>query len=652
MQNQNQNQNQYNPQYQQQQVIDYSDQKIFCQKHQKQEFTQVCYTCQIPLCNNCMKEHSTHQIISPERHIQQISQKCQQMEPTFQAYLNTLGTLNLKQTEEIFERKIQAIHQAKQDFMNLVDEYFEDVLNTYSHLCSKVNNLESAQQTTHKQIDESQFPDFQINKKCLEKIMIDLMNYMTPVYTGEIPSSDIVKPKITQQNYYSNKMEASLPILDDQNGKIIFHNIEKKQNLIQEINMKPLISELPYQPSYIQLPDNTVFFCGGVDKKGKILGKAFICNLSDGSCSVLQDMLVKRCGHSLVYVPSPETNLMPGDEIELQEIEMVQQLQMGVTNYQTQQQNELNRSKSGFIYVIGGRTNNNTKTKLCEKFNIEKKQWVKIRPLQSARSRASTCLVDQRYIYTFYGTNSFQKPNTSIERYDIMTDQWRFIRVQNHLPGFDMTHSGAVQINKNQIMILGGFRESLFFDGEILFNRKIFAFNIKEQTISQYEDTLPNDCIVQGQAFIHQNKVYIQGHQLKKSGKQVIMDLQNAQIYSISKQECQMETIIDLQGKYLKNNQQVMVSQQAPQQISNDIQKSYQQQPYQSNTQFSNGQAQQQFFTKSQKQQAAQMQNLPTQQQYNQQPQFQQLKTSQGYQNTQNFGNYENNNKNFNNQIQ
>ncbi len=50
-------------------------------------------------------------------------------------------------------------------------------------------------------------------------------------------------------------------------------------------------------------------------------------------------MLVKRVGHSCCYVPPIKTG--------------------GV-----------GKSTLGYIYVIGGKTNNNVRTKLCERYNI------------------------------------------------------------------------------------------------------------------------------------------------------------------------------------------------------------------------------------------------------------------------------------------
>lgn len=50
-------------------------------------------------------------------------------------------------------------------------------------------------------------------------------------------------------------------------------------------------------------------------------------------------MLVKRVGHGLCYVPHINTGVKEASEL-------------------------------GYIYAIGGRTDNNVRTKLCERYNL------------------------------------------------------------------------------------------------------------------------------------------------------------------------------------------------------------------------------------------------------------------------------------------
>lgn len=67
-------------------------------------------------------------------------------------------------------------------------------------------------------------------------------------------------------------------------------------------------------------------------------------------------MLVKRVGHTLVYVPPLKFH--PA-------------------------------APQGYVYAIGGRTHNSFRTTLCERYNIETEKWEYIAKLEEARSRAA-----------------------------------------------------------------------------------------------------------------------------------------------------------------------------------------------------------------------------------------------------------------------
>lgn len=97
-------------------------------------------------------------------------------------------------------------------------------------------------------------------------------------------------------------------------------------------------------------------------------------------------MLVKRVGHSLLFVPEISEN---PENIE-------------------------DSDSNGYVYSIGGKTRENTRTKLNERYNTKTKKWEKIASLNFARSRCGTCMVNNT-IYAFYGTDSYGKSVGTIE---------------------------------------------------------------------------------------------------------------------------------------------------------------------------------------------------------------------------------------------
>lgn len=49
--------------------------------------------------------------------------------------------------------------------------------------------------------------------------------------------------------------------------------------------------------------------------------------------------------------------------------------------------------------------------------------------------------------------------------------------VQNYLPGFDVTYGAGLVVNKDQILIFGGMRDSMYFKDHLYFNKKLMLFN-------------------------------------------------------------------------------------------------------------------------------------------------------------------------------
>jgi hypothetical protein len=65
--------------------------------------------------------------------------------------------------------------------------------------------------------------------------------------------------------------------------------------------------------------------------------------------------------------------------------------------------------KSGVIYAIGGLTDDKVKTKLCEKYKMSSNTWENIAMMHYARSRSASLMFNNKFIYTFFGTDSYGK---------------------------------------------------------------------------------------------------------------------------------------------------------------------------------------------------------------------------------------------------
>ena len=84
---------------------------------------------------------------------------------------------------------------------------------------------------------------------------------------------------------------------------------------------------------------------------------------------------------------------------------------------------------------------------------------------------------ESQSIFVFFGTDSNSNTVHTCERYDILSGKWNSVLLQNYLPGFDVTFGAGLVVNKDQILIFGGLRDSMYFPGHLYFNKKLLLFN-------------------------------------------------------------------------------------------------------------------------------------------------------------------------------
>lgn len=124
---------------------------------------------------------------------------------------------------------------------------------------------------------------------------------------------------------------------------------------------------------------------------------------------------------------------------------------------------------NGVIYVIGGFLNGQTFTTKCERYNIQARNW---KPIANLNYNAVACSVagfNQKYLFKFGGLIDGLLINNYIERYDIAHDSWIVIEprfnnneslLRQNMKDFRLTStSAAVQINKSEIIVFGGYHQ-------------------------------------------------------------------------------------------------------------------------------------------------------------------------------------------------
>lgn len=106
------------------------------------------------------------------------------------------------------------------------------------------------------------------------------------------------------------------------------------------------------------------------------------------------------------------------------------------------------------LFCIGGRNSTQSRMRHCERYKIAEDKWESIAPMNIERSKHGVCPFNNSMILVFWGST-----DESFEKYDIQRDFWELIRPINALPCFNTSKPGALQINPNQILIVGGTQE-------------------------------------------------------------------------------------------------------------------------------------------------------------------------------------------------
>ena len=116
-------------------------------------------------------------------------------------------------------------------------------------------------------------------------------------------------------------------------------------------------------------------------------------------------------------------------------------------------------SDLGHIYIIGGNDATAFYT-ACEKYDIETDTWSSIANLNIARDSAAVCIINNKYIYAFYGRTKFDKKEVTktIEKYDIAQDVWKIIDLNQFSEWTPSDLSMCVPIDSKTILLFGGFK--------------------------------------------------------------------------------------------------------------------------------------------------------------------------------------------------
>jgi hypothetical protein len=108
-----------------------------------------------------------------------------------------------------------------------------------------------------------------------------------------------------------------------------------------------------------------------------------------------------------------------------------------------------------YIFIVGG-----SNTKSVELYNIETNELVKDSELNENRSECTLCLVNNMYLYAFYGFLIHQEYNKTIERCNLLKEErkWEYVEYNCSFDelNFKISFFGISYYKNNDLLLIGG----------------------------------------------------------------------------------------------------------------------------------------------------------------------------------------------------
>ena len=152
-----------------------------------------------------------------------------------------------------------------------------------------------------------------------------------------------------------------------------------------------------------------------------------------------------------------------------------------------------------YIFIVGG-----SNTKSVELYDMNNNKISKDSELNEVRSECTLCLINNRYLYAFFGFLINQEYNKTIERCDLFKEQrkWEYVNYKEK-ERFELIESffGISYFNDNELLLIGGNDNGneKRYDYKYIINNN----NEEEDTIEEY------DCDIQGNTIVFREKLFM-----------------------------------------------------------------------------------------------------------------------------------------------
>ena len=107
-----------------------------------------------------------------------------------------------------------------------------------------------------------------------------------------------------------------------------------------------------------------------------------------------------------------------------------------------------------YIFIVGG-----SNTKSVELYDIDEKKLTKDSELNEIRCESTLCLVNNTYLYAFFGFVLHQEYNKNIERCNLLKKnrKWEYVNYQvKEGINLKLSFFGITYLNENELLLIGG----------------------------------------------------------------------------------------------------------------------------------------------------------------------------------------------------
>ena len=336
-----------------------------CLKHNK-DYSYLCLSDNNILCDDCFFQHKSlnHNIIDRNGANTVITQNLPQILSNFRQDLLLLSKIafpkkNFKKPSE--ENFLNDLQNAYEKLLKIINSYFSDIREKFQEnlhkfpsedlkeeLIMKIENfikeimvfeekslgnalnffeikdfyennfIVKEQEISYeikflakisKNLDNFLLPTLSINENILEGIFLKLNQFLNVFYENEKKSTEREDfLNIKMRDYFKDKQEKAMILINENESKICLRHLE--YNKTKEFILKTT-EEIPYGHSLIATPDSEVFINGGILMKSGLISRSnFKFQMEDISLVKRANMIVKRIGHSLIFLEDDQFSII------------------------------------------------------------------------------------------------------------------------------------------------------------------------------------------------------------------------------------------------------------------------------------------------------------------------------------------------------